>query len=132
MKSNLVFWTLCSRTRCSRTRPTWVLGVAVVLALLAVGSLPAEAAQCTVSSQLSPTGLPHPILFVTQFPIAADFATIGSTFANHFARVSKVGRGGDLFILYPDGTLCNLTREAGFGAPGAFQGADAIAVRRAA
>ena len=106
-----------------------VLTFLLALALTGLGTVPVEAAQCTVSSQLSPTGLPHPVLFVTQFPIAADFATIGSTFANHFARVSRVGRGGDLFILYPDGTLCNLTREAGFGAAGTFQGADAIAVR---
>jgi hypothetical protein len=72
--------------------------------------------------------LNNPILFVTQFPIADDFATIGSTFANHSASMQSVGRGGDLYIRYPDGTLRNLTREAGYGMTG-LQGANAIAVR---
>ncbi len=73
----------------------------------------------------------YPILFVTQLPIAADFTTIGSTFGNHHADLRSVGRGGDLWILYPDGTLKNLTQAAGYGstAPDGFQGADAIAVR---
>ncbi len=71
----------------------------------------------------------NPILFVTQFPIAADFATIGSTFANHVPRISQAGRGGDLYVRYPSGELCNITRENGFGEAGVFQGADAIAVR---
>ncbi|MEZ5471302.1 MAG: hypothetical protein R3E90_05930 [Marinicella sp.] len=70
----------------------------------------------------------NPIMFVTQFPIAADFATIGSTFGNHLATMKTAGRGGDLYIRYPDGTLRNLTREAGFGMVG-FQGEQAIAVR---
>jgi len=73
--------------------------------------------------------LPHPILFVTQVPVPEDFATIGSTFANHLSEVSQVARGGDLMIRYPDGTLRHLTREAGFGEAGVFQGAAAIAVR---
>lgn len=74
---------------------------------------------------------PYPILFVTQLPIAADFTTIGSTFGNHLATMQSVGRGGDLWILYPDDTLKNLTQAAGYGstAPNGFQGADAIAVR---
>jgi hypothetical protein len=71
----------------------------------------------------------NPILFVTQFPIGADFATIGSVFANHRGDISLVGRGGDLYIRYPDGTLRNLTAEAGFGSAGVSQGANAIAVR---
>jgi hypothetical protein len=70
----------------------------------------------------------NPIMFVTQFPISADFATIGSTFANHSGRVASAGRGGDLYIRYPDGTQRNLTREAGFGNTG-FQAENAIAVR---
>ncbi len=70
----------------------------------------------------------HPIMFVTQFPIANDFATIGSTFANHSASMNTVGRGGDLYIRYPDGQLRNLTREAGFGQVG-LQTGDGIAVR---
>lgn len=75
------------------------------------------------------TGIQNPILFVTQFPIAADFATIGSTFANHLSRVDRVGRGGDLYIRYPSGELCNVTRTNGYGEAGVFQGADSIAVR---
>lgn len=73
--------------------------------------------------------LNNPILFVTQIPIPADFATIGSTFANHEGDASRVGRGGDLYIRYGDGTLRNLTREAGFGTANVLQGANAIAVR---
>lgn len=71
---------------------------------------------------------PNPILFVTQVPVPFDFATIGSTFANHEAGMGSVYRGGDLWIRYPNGQLRNLTQEAGFGMNG-FQGANAIAVR---
>ncbi len=71
---------------------------------------------------------PHPIMFVTQVPVPVDFATVGSTFANHMADMRSVWRGGDLWIRYGDGTLRNLTAEAGFGNAG-FQGANAIAVR---
>ncbi len=89
--------------------------IAVSLLILVSGSLGA--------------GTPkNPIMFVTQFPISADFTTIGSTFGNHTGRISNVGRGGDLYIRYADGSLRNLTREAGFGNSG-FQGDDAIAVR---
>lgn len=72
--------------------------------------------------------LPHPILFVTQIPIPADFTTIGSTFGNHRGDMTSVGRGGDLWIRYPDGALKNLTEAAGYGMDG-MQGANAIAVR---
>jgi len=74
------------------------------------------------------TNLNNPILFVTQFPIASDFTTIGSTFGNHSGEISVTGRGGDLYIRYTDGSLRNLTREAGFGGDG-FQANNAIAVR---
>ena len=40
----------------------------------------------------------------------------------------NAGRGGDLYIRYPDGTLKNLTAEAGYGNAG-FQGQQSIAVR---
>ncbi|MCB1052738.1 MAG: hypothetical protein KDC71_19205, partial [Acidobacteria bacterium] len=73
-------------------------------------------------------GLPNPILFVTQVPIPADFTTIGSTFGNHQPEMEPVGRGGDLYILYPNGTLKNLTQLAGYGMTG-HQGPQAIAVR---
>jgi hypothetical protein len=70
----------------------------------------------------------HPIMFVTQFPIPADFTAIGSVFGNHRADIDITGRGGDLWIRYGDGTLKNLTAAAGYGNSG-FQGANAIAVR---
>jgi len=70
-----------------------------------------------------------PILFVTQVPIQSDFAAIASTFGNHKPDMEVVGRGGDLWIRYPDGTLKNLTRLAGLGMEGAQSGDNAIAVR---
>jgi hypothetical protein len=72
--------------------------------------------------------LQNPILFVTQFPIAGDFTAIGSVFGNHRTDMESTGRGGDLMIRYPDGSLRNLTHEAGYGMDGQ-QGANAIAVR---
>lgn len=72
--------------------------------------------------------LPHPILFVTQVPIPGDFTTIGSTFGNHLPSMAEVGRGGDLWIRYQNGTLRNLTAEAGYGVEG-FQDDSSIAVR---
>lgn len=72
----------------------------------------------------------NPILFVTAFPVGG-FASNTSTFATQKTDMQSSGRGGDLYIRYPDGTLRNLTKEAGYGStdPTGFQGADAIAVR---
>ncbi len=70
----------------------------------------------------------NPILFVTQVPEEGDFTTIGSTFGNHSGQINSAPRGGDLWIRYPDGTLKNLTRTAGYGVAG-MQNANAIAVR---
>ena len=70
----------------------------------------------------------NPILFVTQVPVEEDFTTIASTFGNHRGAIDSAARGGDLWIRYPDGSLKNLTRAAGFGNDGR-QGANAIAVR---
>ncbi|MBZ0089007.1 MAG: hypothetical protein K8H90_01375, partial [Thermoanaerobaculia bacterium] len=72
---------------------------------------------------------PHPILFVTQVPIPGDFTAIGSVFGNHEGDIDTVGRGGDLYLLFPNGTLRNLTQEAGLGVASGFQGASSIAVR---
>ncbi|MCK5923475.1 MAG: hypothetical protein KAG66_21245, partial [Methylococcales bacterium] len=85
------------------------------------------------SSQLSvqaaqTVNLPNPILFVTQVPIPVDFTTVGATLGNHVPDLQQAGRGGDLWIRYPDGTLKNLTETAGYGYSG-FQGLDSIAVR---
>jgi hypothetical protein len=78
------------------------------------------------STPVAPAG--NPIMFVTQVPTLNDFASRASTFGNHTSSMDNVARGGDLMIRYPDGTLRNLTQEAGFGMSG-FQGANAIAVR---
>ena len=82
---------------------------------------------------LSMTGLcmgqTHPILFVTQVPVPADFTTVVATFGNHLPTLGQAPRGGDLWIRYPDGALKNLTAAAGYGDTGEQQGANAIAVR---
>ena len=82
----------------------------------------------TSSLQAETAALPNPILFVTQVPIPGDFASIGSVFGNQLGDIDRVGRGGDLYIRYTDGTLRNLTQEAGYGSSG-LQGASSIAVR---
>ena len=87
----------------------------------------------TLAAWLAPlksqtAGLANPILFVTQVPIPADFATVASVFGNHVPSMENAGRGGDLWIAYPDGTLKNLTQAAGFGNAGQ-QGVQSIAVR---
>jgi uncharacterized membrane protein len=83
-----------------------------------------------LASRASATAtIQNPILFVTQVPTPGEvFATRGSTFANHLGGINSAPRGGDLMILYPDGTLRNLTREAGYGMDGQ-QSTSAIAVR---
>ena len=74
-------------------------------------------------------GIQNPILFVTQVPTEGNlFNTRLSTFANHLPGIHDVPRGGDLMIRYPDGSVRNLTKEAGFGMEG-LQTANAIAVR---
>src|ERR1041384_5433448 len=70
----------------------------------------------------------NPVLFVTQVPVPADFTTVASTFGNQLGSVAEAPRGGDLWIRYPDGTMKNLTKAAGFG-NGGMQGAASIAVR---
>lgn len=74
-------------------------------------------------------GPTNAILFVTQVPIPGDYITIGSVFGNQQATMESCGRGGDLYIRYPDGTLKNLTRAAGFGLWGS-QNTNGIAVRQ--
>ena len=100
----------------------------------AVPATAAAAARTTAAAAPAPKAVTvqNPILFVTQVPLAGDpFASRISTFANHFPEIEAVPRGGDLMIRYPDGTVRNLTREAGFGMEGQ-QGANAIAVREPA
>ncbi len=74
-------------------------------------------------------GLTSAILFVTQVPIPSDFGNVASTFGSHMARPKSAPCGGDLWIRYANGTLRNLTQEAGYGNSG-LQGANAIAVRQ--
>ena len=74
-------------------------------------------------------GPTNSILFVTQVRVPADFATIASVFGNHRATPDSCGRGGDLYIRYPNGALKNLTRAAGFGVYGP-QATNGIAVRQ--
>jgi hypothetical protein len=72
--------------------------------------------------------LPNPILFVTQVPFPYDTTTITNVFANHLPTTKSAPRGGDLCILYPDGSLKNLTFLAGYGKSGS-QDTNGIAVR---
>jgi len=101
--------------------------ITLILTLTLLGHLgmPVAAAQ----RPAGPVPVPYPILFVTQIPIAADFTTIGSTFGNHLASMDSVGRGGDLWIRYTDGSLKNLTAAAGLGGSGELTGTLGIAVR---
>ncbi len=81
-----------------------------------------------LAAALAAAQLKNPILFVTQVPVPADFTTVASVFGNQLPSVAEAPRGGDLWIRYPDGTLKNLTRAAGYGNSG-MQGATSIAVR---
>ncbi|MFN0124211.1 MAG: hypothetical protein ACKV2V_27240, partial [Blastocatellia bacterium] len=89
-----------------------VIRASLPLACLAIFS--AFYAFRTPSPALSQAAYP-PILFVTQVPFGADFASVNAVFGNHNPTISQTPRGGDLWIRYSDGTLRNLTQEAGFG-----------------
>jgi hypothetical protein len=90
--------------------------------------LPAFAVVCAVAAPLA-AARPYPILFVTQTPNPTGFGSVAEVFGNHNSGVWAAPRGGDLYILYPDDTLRNLTAAAGYGVATGFQGATAIAVR---
>jgi len=79
-------------------------------------------------SGLGSATIQNPILFVTQIPIPSDYCTDNAVFCNHHSQIAVSGRGGDLWIRYPDGSLKNLTQAAGYGQAG-MQGASAIQVR---
>ena len=81
-----------------------------------------------LAAAVAATQLQNPILFVTQVPLPGDFTTVVSTFGNQIPTMEQAPRGGDLWIRYPDGTMKNLTRAAGFGNNG-MQGPTSIAVR---
>src|ERR1700677_2197444 len=82
-----------------------------------------------MAASVSHAGPTNSILFVTQERVPADFGTIASTFGNQQGNPAYCGRGGDLYIRYPDGTLKNLTRAAGYGQWGE-QAPNGIAVRQ--
>ena len=86
------------------------------------------ASTAAAAERADSVAIPNPILFVGQVPLPGDFTSVASTFGNQLGHQTSAPRGGDLFILYPSGTLKNITRIAGFGNAG-FQGANAIAVR---
>ncbi len=108
----------------------WYFPVRLFTALVLLFNLLGLSAPQSVLAQAEAT-ITNPILFVTQFPIRADFITIGSVFGNHRPDMQSAGRGGDLWIRYPGGALKNLTQAAGYGSTGAngFQNRNAIAVR---
>ena len=105
-----------------RTGRAAIIGIAALAALLGLGTHEGGRAQ-------TPT-LDNPIVFVTQVPVPPDYGEpkIGATFGNHSPDAGSVGRGGDLWIRYSDGTIKNLTAAAGYGTEGP-QGRDSIAVR---
>lgn len=116
-----------SQTEAARKRaPRWGMLIWWLLALLGVA--PARAANL----------VPNPILFVTQIPLpietnsrtaSATIVSVVSPFGNHLGDTTAAGRGGSLYIRYPDGTLKNLTAAAGFATTTGFLGAGSVAVR---
>lgn len=87
-----------------------------------------EVAQLSVSS---PSSTAYPIMFVTSVP-SIGFTHQLNTFGNHGTGTTDAVAGGDLMVRYPDGSLRNLTKEAGWGVDsGGIQGgAKAISVRQ--
>lgn len=72
----------------------------------------------------------NPILFVTQVAPERAHHTVTSIDGSLLGEFPAAPRGGDLMILYPDMSVKNLTRTAGYGIAGPDQtGDNAIAVR---
>src|ERR1043166_4203612 len=82
----------------------------------------------SVSVSAQPVHLPNPIMFVVQIPMPQDSAAVTGVFCNHTPGLTNAARGSDLYIIYPDGILKNLTQSAGYGMTG-LQTANSIAVR---
>ena len=104
--------------RTHRSSKFFVIAVTCFVILVLTGR-PNLRTQATSAATL-PT-----ILFVTQAPFGNDFITVNATFGNQRANTNFAPRGGDLYIRYGNGTLRNLTAEAGFGT----QAGKEIAVR---
>ena len=96
----------------------------------------AAAPMTLATAQAASVTWTNPILFVTQVPIpkevngtvASTFLSVVSLFSNHTADTARAGRGGDLWLLYTNGALLNLTRAGHFGLAGP-QHTNGIAVR---
>ena len=89
------------------------------------------------SAIAAPAAITNAILFVTQVPMPEEHNSLTSSnvavsvvspTGNHLADPAHAGRGGDLWIRYPNGAISNLTRLAGYGLSGTQDGAG-IAVR---
>lgn len=68
----------------------------------------------------APAAIQNPVMFVTVTPSTGG--TISGTYGhfvgfvdNHQGNPNRAPRGGDLYIVYPDGSLRNLTAECGYG-----------------
>src|SRR5882724_5559119 len=105
--------------------------ISVVLTALLQFGLPGL---CLASSPASTNA----ILFVTQVPmptevnareITSSVVNVSSAFGNQLGDTASCGRGGALWIWYPDGSVTNLTQLAGYGTANTFQGTNSIAVR---
>ena len=79
--------------------------------------------------RLSVLAQDEPILFVTQVPPTAPSNAVVSVSGSHLADTAAAPRGGALMIRYSDGSVRNLTGDAGFGVPTGLQGINSIAVR---
>ncbi|MBI1765848.1 MAG: hypothetical protein HYR56_30960 [Acidobacteria bacterium] len=55
------------------------------------------------------------LLFVTQPPFGLDATSVNAVNGNHRADTGHTPRGGDLYLRFGDGSLRNLTAEAGYG-----------------
>lgn len=102
----------------------------VVIKTADTSTAPVTSAQATLNVS-SPSLTAYPLLFVTSVP-GYSFQHQLNTFGNHGNSTVDAVAGGDLFVRYPDGTLRNLTKEAGWGVDsGGIQGGPkAISVRQ--
>src|ERR1700761_4128565 len=89
----------------------------------------------SIGSLRAAVPLPNPIVFVTQPPIWRElnstvsntFLSVVTIFGNQLPDTAHAARGGDLWLMYTNGNLLNLTRAAGYGLNG-VQHTNGIAV----
>lgn len=94
--------------RRARLNSVTKLATAALLASLSLVAFPS--ARGSAETMMTPA-----VMFVTQAPFGGDFTSTNATFGNHEANTGSTPRGGDLWIRYMDGTLRNLTQQAGLG-----------------